>query len=314
MKMLIIVCIMMLFCATHAGVPCPAQADTIGISTGANTGTYIKIAEDIKAYCTNLDIAVYTSAGSLENINRILDDEKMNFGIVQIDALEYDKKKLKLPNIEKVKMVFPLYNEEVHVIVKADSKIRKVMDLAGKVVNQGEVNSGNWITSSVFKDHLNIEWQERNFSPKEALKKLLSGDIDAMFYVAGKPIPALKELDEDSNRYIRLLSIDHPALSATAYIDTVIPKNTYPWQDYPVNTYAVKSVLVTYDYSKTGRIMVGNLVDCITDNIALLRQKGHMKWKEIKPLDYKQVKWPMHDTAKDEIIKKKMLFILDNFK
>jgi len=54
---------------------------------------------------------------------------------------------------DKIKMIFPLYNEEIHIIVRKDREINSVKDLRGKKVNMDKRN--NIIQSSSMVENIN---------------------------------------------------------------------------------------------------------------------------------------------------------------
>src|SRR5690606_40862944 len=97
------------------------------IMTGGTTGTYIRIGKDIAglgAQC-GLTLKVVESAGSLENFVGVRNRRNTQFGIVQSDLLEYLKTfEANDPEVQDavrgVRIMFPLYNEEVHVLARTE--------------------------------------------------------------------------------------------------------------------------------------------------------------------------------------------------
>ena len=136
------------FTANLAG----AQEFERNIMTGGPTGTYIQIGRDIAglgAQC-GLTLNVVESAGSLENFIGVRKRRNTQFGIVQSDVLEYlktfEKGDAEVQDaVRGVKIMFPLYDEEVHVLARAD--IAGVRDLAGKKVAVGVQDSGTFLTA-----------------------------------------------------------------------------------------------------------------------------------------------------------------------
>ena len=279
-----------------------STSESIGLLGGSNSGTYIKIARDIKEITKGkMNIEVY-NGGSLENIEKVLKDRDSQFAIVQYDALLYREKILGDRNLRnKIKMIFPLYNEEIHLIVRKDRGIYKIDDLEGKKVNMDKRNSGCWVTATMIKKFRNLEWREFNYPPKEALMKLISGDIDAFIYVVGQPAPILAKLPASSKEVIKLIS---PEVS-NFYPETVIKKESYKWLDRDVKTNTTKALLITYNYNEKLALKLGKRVyyymdnikklsKIIYDNLSYLRANRHPKWKEINPYDTQGVKWPIH--------------------
>lgn len=277
----------------------------VGIATGSLTGTYVKIGQDIQNACEKtVNISVYETAGSLSNIERIFSDKRIQYGIVQQDALAY-KALTDSAMMSKIKMIFPLYNEEIHLVARSNSGINSIEDLAGKKVSVGQENSGNWVTSQIIKAKTGIEFTEVNLDNTAAVKALLNGTIDAAVIVGGKPMSVLQDVGQSGTGKLKLVAMKHPALEGF-YINSTVPEGLYAWQKTAVKTYAVKSILATFAYKNP--VMdkeITALTRCIVGHLDDLQATGHTKWREVDPESYKQVKWPIHPSAQRELDKAK---------
>ena len=293
------ICFVLLLCISNGG---NAQEEIIGLTTGSPTGTYYQIGKDIRDTCKDvMNIEVHTSGGSLVNLDRILKERGYQFAIVQYDALLY--RELSNPDFGNlIKMIFPLYNEEIHILVNLNSGIEGILDLQGKRVNVDRENSGTWVTANVIESYLELDWREQHFPPAEALEQLLAGQIDAMIYTVGQPAHLFEVLSDKAENHIKLLSYENPDLDES-FIKTTIKSGTYPWQKETAKVYAVKSVLVTYNYHDSGDVpprfkhyvkKIYEMIKEITDNLENLKQYSHPKWKEIDPRDLTKVSWPVH--------------------
>lgn len=276
-----------------------AQAQEVGITTGLTTGTYYKAANDIASVCSTSTkkIKVYESSGSLANIERVLSDKRTQYGITQQDALTY----MALDNNDvknKIKMIFPLYNEDIVLVATVASGIRGLNDLRGRRVVTGAENSGNWLSAMVIKSKTEIDWKDVTVTPGEGITQLLLGQADAMFVVAGSPVKVLADLGGAAKGKLKLVPISHPALDGF-YIKTTVPEGTYDWSPARNPTYAVKSILVTFDFKSQYQEEIGILTKCIVNNLATLQEGSqyHPKWREVDPQSYGQVKWPVHPVA-----------------
>jgi len=282
-----------LFVLLLGGIPA-ANATDMGIVTGGASGTYIKIGRDISSLVSargGINLQVHTSEGSRRNVSDVYDRPGVQLGIVQHDVLEWikssgDSQLSRVAN--KIKMVFPLYNEEIHVL--AANSIVSLYDLDGKRVAVGKAGSGTIITSDVVFGITGIRpAQQFPIGGQEAVSALLSGQIDAMFYVAGYPVKLFNDLDAEK---VHLLSITDKGLSEF-YVPSTIPAGTYPWQTGSISTLAAKAVLMSYDYKKANCGNVGRLARIIYDNQNWLRQNGHSKWNEVN-LDQPVPKWEQY--------------------
>lgn len=276
----------------------------IGIISGSKTGTYIKIAHDI-AYVMgkeHIKVKVY-EGNSLENIKGVLGNKKYQFAIVQSDALNYyDREIYKKGKLsDEIKMLFPLYNEEIHIVVNKKSKINSVADLEGKRVNMS--TSGSWVTGQNIKNEVGINWiEDRESNRTVAFKELLNNKLDAIIYVSGKPTGDFVWKKEIS-KYIKLIPYE-----SDMYTPTIISSKDYDWVEGEVKSSAVKSILVTYNYTeekakKYPRFReyiqnIKNIALIVNNNLTYLREHRHPKWKEIKPMNYKSVNWPIADVIK----------------
>ncbi len=272
----------------------PASAADIekNIMTGSPTGTYIKIGRDIAGLgkACGQTLNVVESAGSLENFSGVRNRKNTQFGIVQNDVLDYLKTfEANDPEIQQavrgVRIMFPLYNEEVHVLAKTD--IRSMADLTGRKVAVGVKDSGTFLTASLMLDILRIKGvQKVELNPDKALPQLQSGAIDAFFYVAGAPASLFQGDAIDGTKF-HLVPITEAPLLAT-YIPAKIEAGTYGFEKDAVDTVAVKAVLMTFDYDKKRNAYhresckaVADFSNYIITNLDKLQATGHPKWKTV---------------------------------
>ncbi|HSR10322.1 MAG TPA: TAXI family TRAP transporter solute-binding subunit [Thermodesulfobacteriota bacterium] len=260
----------------------PAPAEDLGIITGKKKGTYfqfgLNLAELVKARGFNLK--VFDSAGSVENVFAVYKTPGTQLGIVQSDVLAFIAKVQTDPILKriaaKIKMVFPLYNEEIHLLGRKG--IADFDDLAGKVVAIGEEGSGIYLTSRLLFEMSDVKPRQMlAIGPEEALAQLKQKKIDAMFYVAGMPVRLFAE-DVSAADELSLIPITSKSI-LEFYPATEIPANTYKWQTKGTSTAAVKAVLISYDFTRLMCDNVGRFSRIVYDNQEWLRANGHPKWK-----------------------------------
>jgi len=276
-----------------------AQLADLGIVTGSETGTYIKFGNDIKTLLKNKRIAldVHTSAGSLENIYSVYKLPKAQLGIVQSDVLAFiatrpDENLRKIA--DKIRLVHPLYNEEVHILASND--VSSFEDLDGRKVAIGAKGSGTFLTADTLLTIAGIDVVQVYESGGDALASLKAGDIDAMFYVAGYPVKLFtEEVTEDDK--LQLLPILNKEISEIYNVSTTIPRTTYSFLGDDLQTIAVKAVLITYAYKRANCDRVGNVARIISDELDWLRVNGHPKWNNVD-LDFKLNGWEQYKCVK----------------
>ena len=271
-----------------------ANKGTIKIATGSSSGNYIKIGKTIENECSDnsIEIKALKSKGSLDNYEKLI-SKKVSLGIIQSDVYDYLKNKLKDEDTNKIKLVYPLYDEELHVLIKKDSKITSLADLENKKVVVGTIKSGTWVTSKNIMSDLDLTLKMVTEKPMKSLDKLKNDEVSAIFYVAGAPIDMITNLEKDDG--ITLLDISKD-LKGSAYTLSTISVDTYPsFLDKNITTASITALLVNNKNSKN----IGGIYRCIKNKIKKKfkidednRDTTDVLWndvslnKKIKDIDY----------------------------
>ncbi len=279
------------------------HAVSMSIVTGSTKGTYYQFGLNLSQLLQphGIDLKVFPSNGSVENIYAVFKRPNTQLGIVQADVLAFVARVQTNPVLKqiakKIRMVFPLYNEEIHLLGRAD--LKSFEDLQGKRVAIGKDGSGTYLTAMLLFELSGIKpAQKLTIGTDEALAQLKAGGIDAMFYVAGYPVKLLStEVAAQDN--LALLSIVNRKITEF-YPRTVIPAGTYAWQKQEVPTVAVKAVLISYNFRHFHCENVGRVGQLLFTNLDWLRQHGHPKWKAVD-LNYKLKGWEQYDCVKRKL-------------
>jgi TRAP transporter TAXI family solute receptor len=282
-----------------AGVGESAARD-LGIITGGEKGTYYQFGLNFQSLLKErgTNVAVYPSKGSVENIYAVYQRPGVQLGIVQGDVLAFVARVQNdavLKRIaRKVKMVFPLYNEEIHILARRD--VTDFDDLADRRVAVGREGSGTYLTARLLFQVAEISPREMVYiDTDEALAELKAGRIDAMFYVAGFPVKLFVEQVSASDG-LALLPITNKSV-LEFYPRAEIPAGTYPGQSAPVGTVAVKAVLISFDYRRVDCDAVGRFAQVVANNREWLVKNGHPKWKSVD-LDFQLRGWEQYDCVR----------------
>jgi hypothetical protein len=224
-------------------------------------------------------------------------------GIVQSDVLAFVARVQTDPVLKRIakktRMIFPLYNEEIHLLGRRE--LADFDDLANKRVAIGKEGSGTYLTARLLFEVSEIKPKEMiPIGTSEALSRLKSGAIDAMFYVAGYPVKLFAE-DVSENDGLALVPISNKSI-VDFYPQAEIPANTYRWQQETVNTVAVKAVLVSFNFRKANCEFVGEFSKHVYENMDWFIQNGHSKWKSVN-LDFPLKGWEQYDCVKSRIQK-----------
>ncbi len=294
-KIVALALIMAFLIAGNAGA-----AEDLGLITGGEKGTYYQFGLDLQKLVkpSGFDLAVYPSKGSAENIFAVYQRPGVQMGIVQSDVLAFVSRVETDPVLKqiakKTRMVFPLYNEEVHVLGRRD--ITSFDDLAGKRVAIGREGSGTYLTARLLLKLSEVTPSQMiPIDTGEALSELKAGRVDAMFYVAGYPVKLLKE-DVTAADKLALIPITNKSV-IEFYPSVDIPADVYAWQTAPVSTVAVKAVLVSFDFRRRDCDNIGRFAQLISTKLNWLSANGHPKWKAVD-LNYPLKGWEQYDCVR----------------
>lgn len=295
----------LLFCIGMAGVADARESPrSLGLMTGPETGTYIAFGKDISKIAANdsMPVEVLPSSGSIDNIRRITEaSENASVGIVQSDVLGFLKRSQNPRSqaiAERLRLIFPFYSEEVHVLATDTTKSFK--ELEGKRVVVGQPGSGNMLTSVNLLALMKVKpARMMQMSPEEGVVSVLAGEADAVIFTAGKPVTLFSNLEQmrtDFNgKYAKLLGHVHFLPVTGKEVEAEYNKAEITPQDYsfvkkPVPTVSVTSLLVAYDFSseknnyyRTRCGQLESLGRTIRTNLSWLKENGHPKWKEVDP-------------------------------
>lgn len=277
----------------------------LAIMTGGPKGTYYQFGLNLKELvkANGISLQVNNSTGSIENLYAVYKRPYTQMGIVQSDVLAFVSKVQSDPVLkriaQKTKMIFPLYNEEIHLLGRKE--LRDFDDLANKRVAIGKEGSGTYLTARLLFEVSEIRPREMiPIGTSDALSQLKSGAIDAMFYVAGYPVKLFVE-DVSMNDNLALIPILNKNI-VEFYPQVKIPANTYRWQQETINTVAVKAVLVSFNFRRVNCEFVGEFSTAIYENMDWLIQNGHSKWRSVD-LDYPLKGWEQYDCVKNRLRK-----------
>jgi TRAP transporter TAXI family solute receptor len=272
------------------------------IVTASERGTYIQIGRDIATLVApqaDVNLQVLPSAGSAENVRRLRYEPGVKLAIVQSDVYQAYLDVANRGNreageiIRPLRVIMPLYNEEIYFVVRADSKLNFVHEIYNARINAGEMGSGTALTTStlyrlMFGEALDEE-RTSFLSNENALLKLTDEKtIDVVAIVAGQPAKLLADMKPEAREFIRLLKVDHSHPSTKPVLRTYFPATvraaSYPnilTEDVPA--FAVRAFLVTYDYNLADtKKSLARLAESLCENFPKLTTKGHPKWKEVE--------------------------------
>jgi TRAP transporter TAXI family solute receptor len=177
--------------------------------------------------------------------------------------------------LDKIKVVLNLYPEEIH-IVSNKKEITSFYHLEGKRVSAGPQESGTALTAELLFALYDIKATKSYDIPEDAVKKLQQGELDALVFVGGAPVPFIEKLGTKVH-FVRLPA--NPVLEQI-YLRKKLGKDTYRWLDGEVETYAVPSAIMGLDRRDEQYVtQMQKLVLSVLNGKEYLEANGHPKWK-----------------------------------
>ncbi len=220
------------------------------MATGGPQGVYRRLGEAM-AELWRIDPGVPTgvlgSEGSVDNVGMLVSGRaRVAFcaADVAVDgAVDGARPRHPLQALARV------HDDAIHVVVPAESPIRRLADLAGRRVSVGARNSGVLVVAPRLLATVGLtaerDMQSVMLGLADSVTALERGEIDAFFWSGGVPTAGVDQLAR--TRPVRLLDLgEETALLRTrypVYDVTTVPAGTYGLVD-PVSAASVRNVLL----------------------------------------------------------------------
>lgn len=293
------------------------------IVTGGPKGTYSHMANDLKRQVVP-ELSVLESSGSYDNLQRLATEPGVSFAMVQADVLNYVQLLIKSePDaaraeafrglLSPLRVMLPLHEEELHVLVHKDSKLKYLHEIEGQRIFMGRVNSGSYITGKSVYELMFGKSLGANEVGAAQFKKGTAGEeidaalinlgklpqgmpepvVDVVMLVGGQPYTQVKNLENSkqvASQY-RFLTLD-PQHALTKrllerYRNAALKAEHYPeiskGRDATA-TLGVPAYLVTASFKIASRNrFVQKLADGYCRNYSAMANDpaSHPKWKTV---------------------------------
>ena len=265
------------------------NANTVAIVSGNLNGTYLAIAYDLSAVLDdgdNLRILPIIGKGGAQNIRDVRFLKGVDIGITQSNLLNVFRRTNEIGPIDnKILYIARLFDEEMHLIVREESGITSIDQLAGKNVNFSDIGSGTQRSTRDIFERLGIRPIEVNMGQNDAFVALKQGKIAATVLIAGKPTGSTSKLKGADG--FRILPVPFAKPLQKDYLPAALTHDDYPnliEAGRTVDTIAVGAVLIAYNWDKdTDRYRrIEKFIDAFFPRLAEFQKPPrHRKWREI---------------------------------
>ena len=238
-------------CAADARPSPDAAVSTLRIAAGEPAGSYLPfvrlLVRELEVATPGLRCTAIATEGSVENL-RLVATGRADVGLSLADIAEASfLGTAPFRRATRVNALGRVFENYLQLAVRADSEIRTVPELAGRVVSVGAAGSGGAVLGARLLDGVGLRSVRVLRLPMpEARTAMLSGTIDAMLVSGGVPVTVLAELDAAIG--IRLLPLgEYRSLlgppGQTVYESVPVPPGAYHGGS-DVDTVGVANLLV----------------------------------------------------------------------
>ncbi len=282
--------------------------NTIYIVSGNPNGTYLRAAYDMTAVLDDekentLRVLAVIGKGGGQNLRDVRFLKGVDLGITQSVLLNRFKRTNEIgPVDDKFVYIAKLFNEEMHLIVRAESGITAIEQLAGKTVNFSDIGSGTQLSTREIFERLKISVKEVNMGQADAFEALKRGEIAASILIAGKPTGSTRTIRSADG--FRLLPVAYAKPLQDYFYPAVLTHEDYPTLIEPgqqIDTIAVGAVLFAYNWPKGSERYrrIETFVNAFFPKLAEFQKKPrHPKWMEAN-LAATLPGWNRHEAAEE---------------
>lgn len=265
-----------------------ARPQKITVAGGESGGFYLEFATLLAGALQRRGVAVsaapLTTGGSLENLE-LLRSGRATFAIALADAASQAASQgvpqAPAAGASAMAAVGKVYENYVHCIVRKDSGIRALGDLAGRAVSTGEPRSGTSLTARRILETFGAGQGKTGFGGRpptvsslglnKGLAALQAGTVDALFWSGGVPTAAIAAAHKQKGLAFLDLSGLIPAMRARFgpfYDRVLIPEDSYAgspavWTVGVANLLLCRQDLDSGTVERTVELLVNHAADLV---------------------------------------------------
>jgi TRAP-type uncharacterized transport system substrate-binding protein len=281
-----------------------SAADTLRLLTGPQGTTQHRFGSELArrlATAIGTPVPVVDTAGPGELLQQMRNEARtdgFDLALVQADVGQlylhsaFGGNRDAAAWLAPLRVVAPLYREDLHFIVRSDSPYESLQDIRTARINVGPVAGGTAMSvATLYRLLFDAPPPPENLSRlshEEALAKMLTDkSIDVVALLSDQPAPLLANMQTEARRYIRLLKFDggHPGAAALSrvYAASTLRATSYPRlldQDLPALSVRLYLAVHGKPDDATAR-MLSRVGSAYCTEVPRLRTGGHPKWTEV---------------------------------
>jgi TRAP-type uncharacterized transport system substrate-binding protein len=265
------------------------NTNTIAIVSGNINSAWLTNAYDLSAVLDRGDdfrVLPVIGRGGEQNVRDVRYLKGVDLGITVTPVLTKFRASGELGNIDdKIVYITKLFNQEMHVLVRADAGITSLEQLRGKTVNFSDVGSATQQSAREVFRRLNIDVKEVNTGQADAYEAMKRGEMAATVLSNAMPAPAIARLRPADG--FRLIPVPYSQQFHEDYYPAAIAHEEYPNlipKGQSIDTIAYGSMIIAYNWPKnTDRYRrIAQFVDnFFTQFNEFQKPPRHPKWREV---------------------------------
>ena len=236
----------------------PAQsAQFINVLTGGQSGVYyplgVALSQIYNKYIPDAKSTAQVTKASAENMNLLeAGRAELAFALADTVADAYTgntEAGFKAP-LTKLRGLSGTYNNYIQIVANADSGIKTLADLKGKRISVGAARSGTELNARAVLKAAGLtyaDFDKVEYLPfGESVELMKNRQLDVTLQSAGLGVSSIRDLATSVKIVIVAIPPEVVAkIGNAAYLDAIIPANTYEGQTEDTPTTAVPNFLVT---------------------------------------------------------------------
>lgn len=286
------------------------NSNTIAIVSGNINAAWLTIAYDLSAVLDDANdfrVLPIIGRGGEQNVRDVRYLKGVDLGITVTPVLTKFRQTGELGNVhDKIAYITRLFNQEMHVLVRADSGITSLEQLRGKTVNFSDAGSATQQSAREVFKRLNVEVKEVNTGQADAYEAMKRGEMAATILSNATPSPAVARLRQTDG--LRLIPVPYSKQFHEDYYPATITSENYPNlipKGQVIDTIAYGSMIIAYNWPKGSdrHRRIAAFVDRFFSKFAEFQKRPrHPKWREVN-LAANIPGWKRFDAAEEWLAK-----------